>query len=619
MVKGSIFALLAVFTAALLGATADAGRPESLLEQYELGDRSFRSVEVGGHVIFFKQRMVGEAIVEKDMALYRFDKASGKLLDHKAFQRTDVPEHLPAKMITRARAEALAEGEALFTRLTIISPDSDVYPIDPTPKNPCWVVRSESGGRQVVTIIDAVEGKGLGFGVPPPYSAFSLTGPIYDGPCSQSWTAWYQDAADWFDAMGYSTDRVQWPTETQVREHIQSAEIVMFYELAHGDSYGFASGCTGGSSFETTTPGEIESWIAGYDKIPFSFIGSCGGMCSTGNNTLSYELRKGSSQGATTVGYCGMADPECDTCWSWSLAWQEELFSRMYQGYTVKEAFDEANATVPVCANNNCMRFAGDENMIALDCFDEDDDDYRDCEGDCNDFSPAVHPCANEIPGNGIDEDCSGADRTLDPGQVSEVEPNDEAGTANDLGLIGDETVLQGNLCKTGNNSAFYTGDLDFYRFRTATTADSDLYFNARLAWSGSGNYDLWLYAADGTTPLAYGTSIRNPETLSMVLDFDTEYVVMPAGWSGDPADYTLTIEILPCSDADGDGHASDSCGGDDCDDSEASVYPGAADPCDGVDQNCDGTDGVPEIPDNGVDDDCDGQVDEGCFIGAVL
>ncbi|MFC1890091.1 putative metal-binding motif-containing protein [Thermodesulfobacteriota bacterium] len=618
MHKRWVFVILTSFAAAFLLGAAQPGQPENLLERYEPGDESFRIIEVGGHVIYFKQRMVGEAIVEKDMALYRFDKASGKLLDRKAYRRADVPEHLPADMISRAQAETLAEGEAFFANLYIISSDSDVFPVDPTPKNPCWVVRSESYNRQIVTIIDAVEGRRLGLGVPPPYNAFSLTGPIFDNPCSQSWTAWYQDAADWFDAMGYSTERVEWPTEAQVRDHIQSEETVMFYELAHGDSYGFASGCSGGSSFEYTTPGEIGSWIAGYDKMPFSFIGSCSGMCSTGNNTLSYELRKGSSQGTTTVGYCGMAEPECDTCWSWSLTWQETLFSYMYQGYTVKEAFDEANANVPVCANNNCMRFAGDEDMIALNCFDEDDDGYRDCEGDCNDFNAAVYPCALEVPGNGIDEDCSGSDRTLEPGQAGEAEPNDEAGAAQDLGVVDGTTVLQGNLCTTGNNSAFYTGDLDYYRFRTPE-AKSDLTFQAGLVWPGSGNFDLWLYTADGQTPIAYATSINNPETLTKLLDFDTEYVIMTAGWSGDPGDYRLTLDILACGDGDGDEYADVSCGGDDCDDGDAAIHPGAADPCDGVDQDCGGADGVPEIPGNGVDDDCDGKIDENCFIGTVL
>jgi len=49
-------------------------------------------------------------------------------------------------------------------------------------------------------------------------------------------------------------------------------------------------------------------------------------------------------------------------------------------------------------------------------CDDLDGDGYYDevCGGiDCDDQDPFVYPCALEIPGNGIDEDCSGADRVL--------------------------------------------------------------------------------------------------------------------------------------------------------------------------------------------------------------
>jgi hypothetical protein len=105
--------------------------------------------------------------------------------------------------------------------------------------------------------------------------------------------------------------------------------------------------------------------------------------------------------------------------------------------------------------------------------------------------------------------------------------------------------------------------------------------------------------------------------------------------------DYTMVCE----TDADGDGHACAT----DCNDSDATVYPGAPDLCDGVDNDCDGSvdedhadspttcgagacganglleclagvlvdsclPGTPAADDavcDGVDDDCDGQIDE--------
>ncbi len=60
----------------------------------------------------------------------------------------------------------------------------------------------------------------------------------------------------------------------------------------------------------------------------------------------------------------------------------------------------------------------------------------------------------------------------------------------------------------------------------------------------------------------------------------------------GDPApldcrDFDASVAEAEC-DADGDGHVSVDLGGDDCDDTQGTIYPGADEACDGVDTDCD-------------------------------
>ena len=159
---------LAVVVGALIGGIAMAAPSNDLLAPYETGEREFKRFEIGDKIVYFHQRMLNGAIVEKDFINYQFDKDTEQLLDKKVHWRTDLPEYVPRAEISREEAESMAEGEVLFSKLYIISPESDVYPLEPTSQNPCWVVRSVSDGTPIVTIIDAVTGKWLGYGIPPP-------------------------------------------------------------------------------------------------------------------------------------------------------------------------------------------------------------------------------------------------------------------------------------------------------------------------------------------------------------------------------------------------------------------------------------------------------------------
>lgn len=62
--------------------------------------------------------------------------------------------------------------------------------------------------------------------------------------------------------------------------------------------------------------------------------------------------------------------------------------------------------------------FMGDDVLLSTDttlevtapCVDQDGDGYTTCDGDCNDTRTDIHPNANEIPNDGLDNDCKGGD-----------------------------------------------------------------------------------------------------------------------------------------------------------------------------------------------------------------
>jgi hypothetical protein len=351
-----IFSLLVSIGFGVVLAAPACASARGLLSGLEPAERQFQEYEIGDRVVYFYQRMLDGAIVEKDFISYQFDSNTGTLLAKKQHWREDLPERLPEIQVARERAQAIIGGEIETTRLFILSPQSAVFPIRPVPENPCWVVRSTAAGRVTLTVIDALTGKVLGHGVPPPYDAYSLAGPA---SCveGQVYAAWSQHAAAWFNTMGYDADGDTMPTYDQIKPHVRSDSTALFYELAHGGSESFCINCDQGSTWLRAF--QVGLWMGGRAKMPFAFIGSCSGLCETGEGTFSDEFRKGSVENTVTVGYCFGGG--CETCWEWSIEWQTALFDYMSQGWTVKAAFDQAMADYPVCGADTCVRFFGDE------------------------------------------------------------------------------------------------------------------------------------------------------------------------------------------------------------------------------------------------------------------
>ena len=158
---------LCLIVLVLIFKVAMAAENNDLIRKYETGDKKFKRFEIGNTISYFHQRMIGDAVVENDFINYQFDKDTEELTDKKMHWRTDLPEHVTSK-ISKEQAESMVKGEVQSAKLYIISPESHVFPLDPTPENPCWVVRSITDGNMIVTIIDAITGKIPGYGVPPP-------------------------------------------------------------------------------------------------------------------------------------------------------------------------------------------------------------------------------------------------------------------------------------------------------------------------------------------------------------------------------------------------------------------------------------------------------------------
>ncbi|MCB9613255.1 MAG: putative metal-binding motif-containing protein [Sandaracinus sp.] len=253
---------------------------------------------------------------------------------------------------------------------------------------------------------------------------------------------------------------------------------------------------------------------------------------------------------------------------------------------------------------------------------------------DCNDADASIHPGAYdpECP-DGVDQDCDGHDG--EPDIICNYFPEDFDGDGYPQGVDCDDF-----------NPAVHPGAYEDCCGDVDMNCDGvvDMCTNC-FPWideDGDG------YPADGFGPIDCddGNPSIHPDATEICGDgIDSNC---------DGLDYVEGVDcpiINPLPDADGDGYSADV----DCNDANASVHPGAAEPVcpDGIDQNCDGVDGDPTRPDircnpdadgdgfpvpidcddtrawispaapeecwDGMDNDCDGTVDEepegGCLI----
>ena len=293
----------------------------------------------------------------------------------------------------------------------------------------------------------------------------------------------------------------------------------------------------------------------------------------------------------------------------------------------------------PDCADPDCAAYCGDDDDDDGDCDagDCDGDGYTEAEGDCDDGDPSIHPDAAETC-DGVDEDCDGAvDEDFDgdgdgyPDATNgacagaygadELDCDDDDASVHP-GAHEDCTDGVDNDCN-GEVDEDVDGDGDGHTSCDGDCDDSDPSVHPGAPETCNDVDD----DCDGEVDDGLPTELYYPD-----LDED--------GF-GDP-------DGSPASDCEPPAGYSDNGG--DCDDSDPSIHPDAAEvTCDGVDNDC--TPATPDDPDgdndgygvcsdcddgepdnhpggiedcgDGIDNDCDGIVDDDdddcdLFLGQV-
>lgn len=183
-----------------------------------------------------------------------------------------------------------------------------------------------------------------------------------------------------------------------------------------------------------------------------------------------------------------------------------------------------------------------------LNLYDGDGDGWTEAGGDCDDADPSTNPDSEEVAGDGADNDC---DDLTD--ETAEQEDDD-----------GDGYSEEDGDCDDADDT--FAPDAEELEDQLDNDCDGTVDEGTRL-------YD---DDGDGFTETYGDCDDDNASAYPGGEDIPYDGVDGDCGYDDD-------------YDADGDGQASIDYEGDDCNDTDPSIYLGAAETCDGADQSCDG------------------------------
>jgi MYXO-CTERM domain-containing protein len=144
-------------------------------------------------------------------------------------------------------------------------------------------------------------------------------------------------------------------------------------------------------------------------------VTSCGGDCNDSS----------ASVGPNVSETCNGVDDDCDGL-------LDEGFDADGDGVTSCGGdCNDANAGVGPNATETCNGADEDCDGLVDEGFDLDGDGWTTCGGDCNDANAATNPGALDVAGDGIDQDCDGADAVL-PGDDDDDDDDDDDGADDD-------------------------------------------------------------------------------------------------------------------------------------------------------------------------------------------